>query len=854
MAKVSGAYESVVRGVSEQVPQDRRPGQHYEQINQISDPVRGNARRPGSVLQMETVAGNHTDTTWAKWLADTRYHNTYPFQIGGVEYDITYRTKADSQGLGNTAFAFVYNKTTQTNIPVVLGSAAATLVAGGVSSIVSVGKYLFIAGRNIVPGFTGTDTWNNSANRGRIAVQFRGGAYSRTFTVTLIKTDGTKLVKTYKTKSSSYPTALNTSDIPSTDPAYQGKIAERTAQYNSAVTQWIGDAAADQTPENLAEQFRALFTAAGVTGCSVVNGTLCVDNPLYNEALASDAGDGSLVRAVGGVVTNVDMVSSIHYAGKVVKVRPKKAKQDDALYLKAQPKDTTVTAAFTEVTWIEAAGYEMQPTGCFAIGTVVGGTLYIGGNPAELQSISGDATPGFSKNAVGDQITSPLPYFINRRIDYLGVFQDRLVIGSGATLFFSRPGDYFNWFRQTVLQIEANDPIEVIAQNSEDDTIRWSTLYDRNLVLFGDQKQYTVSGRQVMDPRQPPIIVIQSAYEDAFDAAPVNSGNFVFYADKHNGYTSVHQIQQGAIADNPESVPVSKQLDHYMAGTAVQLVPVTSPNCIFVRTDADRNKVYTYTYLDTATGSDRLFDSWSHWDWDIRLGAIIGMSRHEGDLLIHMLRQGLDKNGVRKMWYAVERFSLDTGLSPRPYADSLRPAASVLVPAASSFLHGGSELAPDSYLAFGTGTWAFLGQTLDKRADFLADYPTAATDAWVGVHYDGEVTPTNPYMRDQDGKAIINGRLTLTKIVVSVADTGGLTVDITTQRGIQRVQDWLGRVLGRAANLVGRASIVTGTVSAPIGREVREVTYTIRSKTFLPLTITAIEWVGQYFNNLRRVK
>jgi len=45
MAKVSGSYASVVRGVSEQVPQDRRPGQHFEQVNMISDPVRGLARR-----------------------------------------------------------------------------------------------------------------------------------------------------------------------------------------------------------------------------------------------------------------------------------------------------------------------------------------------------------------------------------------------------------------------------------------------------------------------------------------------------------------------------------------------------------------------------------------------------------------------------------------------------------------------------------------------------------------------------------------------------------------------------------------------------------------------------------------
>ncbi|ALF01675.1 tail tubular protein B [Caulobacter phage Percy] len=847
MAKVSGAYDTVVRGVSEQVPQDRRPGQHHEQINQISDPVRGNARRPGSVLQIEQAKTAYSAPVWAKWLADTRYHKTLPFQIGGVEYDISYRTKADTQALGSDTFAFAYNKTSKTPVPITMGSGTAALQAGGVSAIVSVGKYLFIAGNTVVPTYTGTDTWGATANRQKMAVQFRGGAYSRTFRVKLTKTDNTTIEKTYKTKSSSYPTALNTSDIPSTDPQYQGKIAERTAQYNSAVTLWIGEAAADQTPENLATQFAALFTADGVTGVTAVAGTLCIDNPLYKEVLAEDSGDGSLVRAVGGVINNVDLVSGVHWPGKVVKVRPKKASEEDALYLKAVPKDPAITGAFTEVTWMEGAGFEMQPTTVFAVGTIVGGTLYIGGTPAELASISGDATPGFSKNLVGDQVTAPLPYFMNRKIDYLGVFQDRLVIGSGATLFFSRPGDYFNWYRTTVLAIEPNDPLELAALNAEDDTIKFSTTYDRNLLLFGLNNQYTINGRQTMDPRQPPSIVVQSSYEDAVDAAPVNSGNFVFYADTHAEYASMHQIQLGAIADNPESYNVTNQLDHYIAGKPVEIVPLTNPNCIFLRTDGLRNRLYTFSYLDTATGAERLFDSWSRWEWDVdNVGAIIGMSRHEGDLLVHLVKQ----DGFN-IWYSVERFALDTGLSTKPYADSLRPAAGPL--ANTGFIKTTSAAAAHSYIAFGSGTYRFLGTTLDRYAAFVEDYPTAPSEAWVGVHYDAMVTPTNPYMRDSQGKAIVNGRLTLTKVLIAVSDSGGLVVDLETARGTSRVADWVGRVLGRAADLVGRQPIVTSNVSAPIGREVRECKYTIRSKTFLPMTITAIEWVGQYFNNLRRV-
>jgi len=53
MAKVSGSIASVVRGVSQQIPEQRVDGQHAEQINMMSDPVTGLARRRGTVMELE---------------------------------------------------------------------------------------------------------------------------------------------------------------------------------------------------------------------------------------------------------------------------------------------------------------------------------------------------------------------------------------------------------------------------------------------------------------------------------------------------------------------------------------------------------------------------------------------------------------------------------------------------------------------------------------------------------------------------------------------------------------------------------------------------------------------------------
>lgn len=857
MGKVSGSYASVVLGVSEQVPQDRRPGQHYEQVNMISDPVRGLARRHGSVMQDEKRLGFYLEPTYEAMVNDTANHKEFTFFVAGVEYALLYRSSASVSALSlDLSFAFAFNKDERKIIPIVTdgSSMVSALKSGGVSAAVNVGKYVYLAGNSITPTWTPTQAFDNPTNASRMVVWVRGGAFSRTFSVTLHKPDGTTLTASYKTKPSSYPDLLDTSDILTADPDYQKKVNDRTNAYNSAVTAYIGEAAEDITPENIAAKLKDALTTAGVTGLGLIGSTITIDTSVYTEVSAEDGGDNSLIRAVGNRVSNVELVSTVHYVGKVVKVRPKKTAEDDALYLVAVPKEEGTTG-WGEVTWRETAGYIINPSEVFVQGTVVSETLYLAANAAGLATIAGGTHPEYKANTVGDDVSSPVPYFFGKRIDYMGMFQDRLVIGSGATLLFSRPGDYFNWFRTSVLVQDERDPIEMYALGAEDDTIKTSTTYDRNLLLFGKRKQYTVNGRSKLIAQTASIVVL-SAYEDAVDAEPQNSGNFVFYGKHRNGVSSVHQIQMGQLADSPESFNVSQQLDRYLAGKPVQIVALTSPNHVLLRTTASRNTIYTYAYLDTPAGTERLFDAWSKWTWNEALGVCIGLSRHEGDILSFTLREGLDRDGIRSVFLACDRFVLDTKLSEYPYLDSLRPISQATTPSANAFINTTATALDDvAAVAFdGNHEYRFLGTPFGSLSDFFDQYPIEeASNMYVGLNYSSLVTPTNPYVLDRSGKALVNGRLTLGRVGVSLADTGGFTCTVATANGSVKTQDFNGRILGRSSNPIGRQPIVTTSVSCTIGKEVRECSYTLEAKRWLPLTVTAIEWTGQHFNNQRRV-
>src|SRR5690606_33124605 len=206
MAKVSGSYPSVIMGVSQQVPQDRRPGQHFDQVNLISDPVRGLSRRQGSLLDGEKLIGPRDVAFEAATLLDTQDYQEFTFYVGPREYSMLYRTKPRPTNSQAPAI-IVYDKQNRKFLPVV-EAAGGTLLphmkANGAAAVVNVGRFVYMAANNYNTTYTQTNLWSADTNTGATCVWIRTGAYSRTYTVTVKGENGT-ITASYTTPQSSYP-------------------------------------------------------------------------------------------------------------------------------------------------------------------------------------------------------------------------------------------------------------------------------------------------------------------------------------------------------------------------------------------------------------------------------------------------------------------------------------------------------------------------------------------------------------------------------------------------------------------------------------------------------------------------
>jgi len=952
MAKVSGAYHSLSRGVNQQPFEARLDGQHGEQVNMWSDPVHGLTRRRGTLYQGSVSSNLYGPSYFQRsefqqqeyrtWLASFR---TISYTVGSEELLVHYPSKPRPLWLSEASYEegagiSVTRKisgahplaassailTVSTGASGVESNAAWAAISKGFSGAVQVGEYVVLVPNNTV--FTvpqEINWWANAINKD-YGFEIRQGMPNRKYTLTAM-VDGVLYTSSYTTPSSSYSGTLDTSDIPFSDPEYQKKVNDRLNAYNDAVTKWITTAAQETRPAYIASRlatFGAVQAAVAAVGGIIyhagdtsTSGAFAIDNVTgrVTAPTLTDGGSGSTVTMTNLTVTSTDALPSRHLYGHIVQIKPERGTA--SYYVQAvgqgagawgpvrwEECPATFSAAINSPLLILALNPARIGTALDAVGVARGTVAGLAHLSSTIGSAAPNSIPQFNSRLVGDEDSSPTPAFFNKQITWVGMFQDRLAFAAGGVLNFSEVGNYFNFWRTQTLTVPDNDPVEVYALGSEADTIRYSVIFDRSLLLFGDNQQYSIDGRNPLTPSTSSIIQ-SSAVEDATDCPPVVGRDLVFFAKRREGSTEVFQMEVGDVSDTSRFTGLGMQLSDYIRGKPAQLLYVSSPSMLLVRTDEMPHSIYVFRFIDH--GNERIMDSWSRFDYAPAFGLIYSMFYHEDSVHLRVAREAWkDENGI--VWTgangyfgysALEKQSLLPQVPGVPYLDSMRRADSLWV--------SGMKGVPTSR-DWWDRKYPFLATvfTRDRIAGYLTTDPAQPKNAYwlhgvipcvntladfnatfayipaglaarhpdwcaLGLPFESSVELTSPVRRSQSGQPIMQGRLTVNRLDVYYKDAGGFSASVTSRYGIAEQHndfDWVavntdygtitslrfnGRILGMADNMVGVIPVTSGSTPVHVGREVKDYTCTITSRSWMPLSITRITWTGQWFMNHRFV-
>ena len=225
--------------------------------------------------------------------------------------------------------------------------------------------------------------------------------------------------------------------------------------------------------------------------------------------------------------------------------------------------------------------------------------------------------------AVGDSDSNPMPEFFGDSIRDMFIIGGRFGIVSRNGITLSQQGNFFNFFRTTILQLLDDSAITTYIDSSKSVGLEYAVELQGNIVLFGDKLQFALDGSRAISPKTISVQPI-SGFEINKNVKPISVGDSVFFIVKKSGYSAVMEMSKNTISSSIRADDISAHIPDYIDSDIMQIVSSQQDNAVFLRSRSRYDTIYVYKYF----GSDqqRLQTSWSKWTFASKINSVFAFN------------------------------------------------------------------------------------------------------------------------------------------------------------------------------------------------------------------------------------
>ena len=447
----------------------------------------------------------------------------------------------------------------------------------------------------------------------------------------------------------------------------------------------------------------------------------------------------------------------------------------------------------------------------------------------------------WDSRAVGDNILVPIPDFIGSGFNAVSVYRNRLVLLSGEQAYFSQADDYFNLWPDYATQVIDSDPVTITATGSSVAKLETLTQFRRKLLIMSSTDQYEIgSGDEVVFSPSSGTIASISASPANVNVAPTLMGSFMYFVSDNTTYSVVSELYIAASGVS-ELNDVTKHVIGFLPTGITQMTADPITGTLMFTSSTDQTAVYVYkSFLQN---DEKVQSAWGKWSFG---GNILALKHINNSAFMVIERSGVryleklhlgediqthEPYGIRldrrqTLNNGVYTSGTDTTAWTVPYTPT---SISAVVSTDFGVDYQGSVLST-----------TLVGTTLTTRGDY-----SGTSRIIIGEPYTETVTLSAQYVRGQDGKAVLGGRLALRKMELAYRDTGYFEVQVTPQ-----YRDTATYVFDNTAvNIteVGPPTVATiGTFVCPIYSTGNNTVIKIVNSTPFPSTITSAQWTGLF--------
>lgn len=572
----------------------------------------------------------------------------------------------------------------------------------------------------------------------------------------------------------------------------------------------------------------------------------------------TDSQGGRAMGVVKDKVSKFDDLPSVAPTDFVVAVAGTNDNNYDDYYVKFQPYQSTET--FGSGRWIETVKpgiqYKFDPS-------TMPHLLIRNGDGTFTFKRAEDAPDKWGERVAGDTDTAPNPSFVGKGITEIFLAENRLAFASADKTIYSRAGEYFDFFPETVRTYLDSNPID-LGPSGLAGNIDHAVVIDKQILLFSEKSQSVMEGSNNLFSSKT-VSVKPVTQEDCYPyCRPVARGTTVYFVTPKTDFDSIKEyvIQPDTLVR--DAVDITAHVPRYIPNPIVKLASSPSENMLVALSSSDPDSLYVYKYY--WDGEKKIQSSWSKWTLGTNttvlsmdfIGSVLYLiiQKPDGVFLekirvspkvtdtnsayLTLLDRRLQENssGVSSSYNAAT--NLTTFTIPYQITDTMQcvtrydatvnayPEGVILpvvsTPTTTTFTVSGDH----------TSRKVFIGETYTLRYRFSKQYVK-------------EQSPGGGVAK------ISNGKLYVKSMSVDFKDTGFFTIENTPQYRDTYEETFTGLIVGSNNNVLNTVPLEEGTFEFPVLCYNTEMQVDIVNDSFKPSAFQSAGWEGDFILKSRRL-
>jgi hypothetical protein len=461
----------------------------------------------------------------------------------------------------------------------------------------------------------------------------------------------------------------------------------------------------------------------------------------------------------------------------------------------------------------------------------------------------------------GDITTNGWPSFFNNPIDGISFFKNRLVLSSQDNIICSVAGNYFSFFQTTVVTLLGSDPIDLSAGSTRPLRFRHMTPYQKGLLCFADNGQYSLEANGEAFNVQTAEMVEVGSYDLLTRVAPVDIGPSLVFASQSTRATSVFEAQFRSDENGRTRVAdLTRVIPRYLPTDIQAMDASTSASMLALRSRRAKGQLHFFKFYDVA--GERQQAAWFRW-------TVPGLVEHHhfaGNVLTLVLRSETNPSSVSLVQLTTDNNNSNSPLTfEGDQVDVRLDMHDYNPPVVYNATNNTTEVGIPDYLAdFQGQTWECVTVgTVDPGVTFtgpLINTPSnppgrrwhlripgnvSSSPYAIGIRFRAEATMPAFYLRNKDNKSDTRNIPVIHRLTFSSFNSGPFQVEVNSLGRPLFVSTMEQKVAGAyAPGSIPMVRNRTNTVPVLAKGDATEVK--IVAPYLFPVAIDSVLWEGTY--------